>query len=53
MNTIHNLHYYMRFMEGIREAIRKGRFAEYRDDFYRRLAASEEERPGERAQKEV
>jgi len=38
LNTIHNVYYYMRFMEEIREAIREGRFAEYRNDFCRRLA---------------
>ena len=38
LNTIHNLYYYMRFLEEIRGAIREGRFAEYRNDFYRRLA---------------
>lgn len=37
LNTIHNVYYYMTFMEEIRGAIREGRFAEYRDDFYRRL----------------
>ena len=38
LNTIHNLYYYMRLMEEIRGAIRAGRLAEYRNDFYRRLA---------------
>jgi queuine tRNA-ribosyltransferase len=33
LNTIHNLHYYMNFMEEIRDAIREGRFPEYRNDF--------------------
>jgi queuine tRNA-ribosyltransferase len=35
LNTIHNVHYYMTFMEEIREAIRKGRFAEYREAYER------------------
>ena len=38
LNTIHNLYFYMRFLAEIRGAIREGRFAEYRNDFYRRLA---------------
>jgi queuine tRNA-ribosyltransferase len=35
LNTIHNLHYYLRLMEGIRQAIREGRLIRFRDDFYR------------------
>jgi len=35
LNTIHNLHYYLRLMEQIRQAIREGRLMQYRDDFYR------------------
>ena len=34
LNTIHNLRYYMRLMERIREAIGKGRFLEFRRDFF-------------------
>jgi queuine tRNA-ribosyltransferase len=33
LNTIHNVHYYMRFMEEIRGAIRKGCFAEYKSAY--------------------
>lgn len=32
LNTIHNLHYYARFMEGIRDAIREERLQELRRD---------------------
>jgi queuine tRNA-ribosyltransferase len=30
LNTIHNLHFYMRFMGGMREAIENGRFLKYK-----------------------
>ena len=33
LNTIHNVHYYMTLMEEIREAIRAGRFPQYRLGF--------------------
>ena len=33
LNTIHNLHFYMAFMEEIREAIRKGTFPDYENGF--------------------
>ncbi len=32
LNTIHNIHFYMKLMEKAREAIAKGRWAQYRDD---------------------
>jgi queuine tRNA-ribosyltransferase len=35
LNTIHNLHYFLKLMTEIREAIRKGAFAEYRRKFYK------------------
>jgi len=35
LNTIHNLHYYLRLMEQIRQAIREGRIMQYREEFYR------------------
>ncbi|NLC70637.1 MAG: tRNA guanosine(34) transglycosylase Tgt [Desulfuromonadaceae bacterium] len=35
LNTHHNLHYYLRLMEGMREAVSQDRFAEFRNDFYR------------------
>lgn len=35
LNTIHNLHYYLRLMERIRQAIGEGRLMQYRDEFYR------------------
>jgi queuine tRNA-ribosyltransferase len=35
LNTIHNLRYYLHLMERIRDAIRGGRYAEFRDRFFR------------------
>jgi queuine tRNA-ribosyltransferase len=35
--TIHNLHFMQRFMAGIQDAIRSGRFAAYRTDFLARF----------------
>jgi len=35
LNTIHNLRYYLRLMERIREAIREGRYLGFRDRFLR------------------
>ncbi|WP_246845043.1 tRNA guanosine(34) transglycosylase Tgt [Bdellovibrio sp. NC01] len=32
LNTIHNIHFYMKLMEKAREAIAEGRWAQYRDD---------------------
>ncbi|AHI06166.1 queuine tRNA-ribosyltransferase [Bdellovibrio bacteriovorus W] len=32
LNTIHNIHFYMKLMEKAREAIAEGRWEEYRDD---------------------
>ncbi len=37
LNTIHNLHYYIDLMQGIRNALEKDAFAEFRKDFYGRL----------------
>ena len=37
LNTIHNLHFYQRLMARMREAIAAGRFASFREDFYRQL----------------
>lgn len=34
LNTIHNLHFYLRFMEEIRRAIREDRLGEFRRKFY-------------------
>ncbi|WP_407637894.1 tRNA-guanine transglycosylase [Desulfotalea psychrophila] len=34
LNTIHNLHYYVNLMAGVREAIEKDQFAEFRRNFY-------------------
>jgi queuine tRNA-ribosyltransferase len=34
LNTYHNLHYYLRLMEGIRQAIRQDRLLEFRNAFY-------------------
>jgi len=35
LNSIHNIHYYTRFMECIRNAIRDGGLEEFRDNFYK------------------
>lgn len=37
LNTIHNLHYYLHLMSGMREAIEKDCFSSFRNDFYGRL----------------
>ena len=37
LNTIHNLHYYLNLMAGIRQAIEEDRYARFRKDFYGRL----------------
>ncbi|NLJ26864.1 tRNA guanosine(34) transglycosylase Tgt [Desulforhabdus amnigena] len=34
LNTIHNLHYYLNLMAGMRKAIEQGRFEEWRKEFY-------------------
>jgi len=34
LNTIHNLHYYLRLMADMRQAIEEDRFARFRADFY-------------------
>jgi queuine tRNA-ribosyltransferase len=51
LNTIHNLCYYMTFMKEIKEAIKKGRFLDYRNNVYRQeppfLFLSEAERKGD------
>lgn len=39
LNTIHNLRYYLHLMERIREAIREGRYPEFRDRFLRERTA--------------
>ena len=39
LNTIHNLRHYLRLMERIREAIREGRYREFRDRFFRERPA--------------
>ncbi len=39
LNTIHNLHFYLRLMERIREAISLGQFAQFSRDFRDRQAA--------------
>lgn len=33
LNTIHNVHYYMRLLEQIRAALKEGRFLEFKNDF--------------------
>jgi queuine tRNA-ribosyltransferase len=37
LNTIHNLHYYLHLMAGMRGAIEKDCFSSFRNDFYGRL----------------
>jgi len=37
LNTIHNLHYYLTLMAGIRQAIEMDSFMEFRKDFYSKL----------------
>jgi queuine tRNA-ribosyltransferase len=39
LNTIHNLHYYLNLMAGMRAAIERDQFPAFRDDFYGRLAS--------------
>lgn len=34
LNTIHNLHYYQKLMQGIREAIKNNRLQQFRQEFY-------------------
>lgn len=34
LNTIHNLHYYQKLMQGIREAIENNRLQQFRQEFY-------------------
>jgi len=41
LNSIHNLHYFLRLMEGVREAVQQGRFEAFREDFYRRRLEGE------------
>jgi queuine tRNA-ribosyltransferase len=36
LNTLHNLHYYLKLMSDMRQAIREGTFEEWRTRFYRR-----------------
>lgn len=40
LNTLHNLRFYGRFMELIREAIRSGALSEFRDAFYKKQEVS-------------
>ncbi len=42
LNTIHNLHYYLKLMADMRQAIVEGRFQSWRQDFHARRAAAEE-----------
>lgn len=39
--TLHNLHFYLKLMAGMRAAIADGRFAEFRGEFRRRLAVGD------------
>ena len=38
LNTLHNLFYFTTLLEGLRDALREGTFAEFRHNFYRNLA---------------
>ena len=38
LNTIHNLHFYARLMEKIRESIKNGTFEDFKDSFLKNLA---------------
>jgi queuine tRNA-ribosyltransferase len=40
LNTHHNLHYYLKLMEGARRAIEQGTFADYKRHFYAQRKAS-------------
>ncbi|MNL58164.1 Queuine tRNA-ribosyltransferase [compost metagenome] len=41
LNTIHNIHFYMKLMERAREAIAEGRWAAFRDDCLTRFVKKE------------
>ncbi|MEW6595285.1 MAG: tRNA guanosine(34) transglycosylase Tgt [Thermodesulfobacteriota bacterium] len=41
LNTIHNLHYFVGLMAGVRQAISEDRFAAFRREFYARRAAGD------------
>jgi queuine tRNA-ribosyltransferase len=41
LNTIHNLHYFLKLAADIREAIKDRRFAKFRKEFYRRRDGQE------------
>ncbi len=43
LNTLHNVHFYLDLMRQMREAIVKGKLAEFRDSFYRSYAKSKEQ----------
>jgi len=43
LNTLHNLFYFTALLEGLREALREGTFAEFRHNFYRDLVAGDSE----------
>jgi queuine tRNA-ribosyltransferase len=38
LNTIHNLRYYQKLMEDLREAVAEGRLDEFADEFYAQQA---------------
>jgi queuine tRNA-ribosyltransferase len=40
LNTLHNLHYYHELMAGLRQAVREGRLAAFRDAFHARRGTS-------------
>jgi tRNA-guanine family transglycosylase len=45
-NSIHNLHFYQRLMEGMREAIVTGAFSKFYREFHENLNAAVEDEEG-------
>lgn len=43
LNTIHNLHYYQRLMQGLRQALEQGRFTAFAEAFYQGQAVLEQQ----------
>ena len=41
LNTIHNLYYFQELMRWIRQAIEENRYAEFCENFYRRLESEQ------------
>ncbi len=45
LNTIHNLHFYLSFMDNMREAIARGRLSSFKKEFFERYGGGHEEIP--------